>query len=548
MADGTVAYAASGNCGDGVTFSVSAGTVTVKGEGAMYDYASAEEVPWYSYRDEISYVVIENGVTNVGQLAFYQCKNLHTVTLPASVTEIGRSAFAECIRLSSITLPKELKTIGENAFGYCQALTSIRIPDKTEYIDYAAFNRCTSLSVITVPKSVKYLGSMAFAHCSDLVSAQINCSLDRIPSWLFYSCDSLKTVTFASNVQNVGENSLAGCDSLQAVTFNNKEQNVQQLKEESEKATEENAEKIPSDRPQSFAGETGTVVAPDEEKDVTQTSGAVIAVVTPTESEDNATEVFVIIEADSGAKDAADTLKEHIAADSEETATVNLVLKNNNILSKDILKNLAGKNAVLQVTTRQNNVWTFDCRDITGDKFVDMDLTISYSRKETVTEQEKKTVGEAACYALSFCTDIYYNTEVNIYTGTEYARDYATLYISNNGALDKLQSVLVDDEHRASFALAGGCVAQGYVVAMNVENQQIYMDAYIPENMQGEYTGLMDENGTRYVVTGHKSAWGIELNEFTRYVVVFFVAVVIIVGSVTYVVSKQRQIKEKYKR
>ena len=127
------AYAASGSCGDKLTWSLSDdGTLTISGKGAMdnykfdgYDYLANSyrtDAPWDAYRyyrDSRSYyirsVVIENGVTSIGDRAFYGCVNLSSVTISSSVTSIGEYAFYDC-RLASVTIPSRVTSIGSNAF------------------------------------------------------------------------------------------------------------------------------------------------------------------------------------------------------------------------------------------------------------------------------------------------------------------------------------------------------------------------------------------------------------------------------------------------
>ena len=72
------------------------GTLTISGT-SMQDYANNNNAPWYSQQDKIKKVVIENGVTSIGNWAFYACENLTYITIPNSVTSIGVFAFYNCI-------------------------------------------------------------------------------------------------------------------------------------------------------------------------------------------------------------------------------------------------------------------------------------------------------------------------------------------------------------------------------------------------------------------------------------------------------------------
>ena len=100
------------------------GTLTISGTGDMpsfhYDYSTySTDVPWYSKRTTIKKVVIEKGVTSIGNYAFYECLSLKSITIPSSVTSIGESAFYSCSCLTSITIPNSVTSIGECAFSTC---------------------------------------------------------------------------------------------------------------------------------------------------------------------------------------------------------------------------------------------------------------------------------------------------------------------------------------------------------------------------------------------------------------------------------------------
>jgi hypothetical protein len=102
------------SCGENLTWTLEDGVLTVSGTGAMDDY-TYDSVPWYSVRSEITQVVISEGVTTVGDYAFYYCYNLRSVILPESVTAIGEEAFYRT-RLPEVTVPASVQTIEGYAF------------------------------------------------------------------------------------------------------------------------------------------------------------------------------------------------------------------------------------------------------------------------------------------------------------------------------------------------------------------------------------------------------------------------------------------------
>ena len=120
---------------DNLTWTLDAdGTLTISGTGAMknYDYDSNQS-PVYNNSD-VKKIVIEDGVTSIGDYAFRGCSSLTSITLPDSVTSIGDCAFVFCVGLSSITLPDSVTSIGDSAFKNCSSLTSITIPDSVTSI------------------------------------------------------------------------------------------------------------------------------------------------------------------------------------------------------------------------------------------------------------------------------------------------------------------------------------------------------------------------------------------------------------------------------
>ena len=162
-------WQATDSCGEGLSWSLSNGTLTVRGSGVMYDFqGSSSEAPWYERRTEITSVILNSGVTNVASRAFISCKNLRNVTLPTSVKEIGTLAFNGCSALGSISLPTGLTSIGDSTFSGCESLGSIVIPDGVTTIPKQAFSSCNALENITLPASLTSIASNAFSSCYKL--------------------------------------------------------------------------------------------------------------------------------------------------------------------------------------------------------------------------------------------------------------------------------------------------------------------------------------------------------------------------------------------
>ena len=203
-----------GKCGDNVTYSLdtSTGVLTISGTGDMYSYG-----PFYE-NTNIKSVIIESGVTSIGDSAFDGCGSLTDVTIPNSVTSIGRSAFCGC-GFTSVTIPNSVTSISDCLFSQCESLTSVTIPNSVTSIDYSAFHLCKSLTSVTIPNSVTSIGDNAFEDCYSLTSVTIPNSVTSIGYSAFIRCFSLTSVTIPDSVISIDSSAFEGCTSLTSVTI-----------------------------------------------------------------------------------------------------------------------------------------------------------------------------------------------------------------------------------------------------------------------------------------------------------------------------------------
>ena len=158
------------------------------------------KAPWYSDRDKIKKVIIEDGVTNIGNDAFTGSSNLTSVEIPNSVTSIGDGAFYGCISLTSVEIPNSVTSIGESAFQHCSRLTSVEIPNSVTSIRSETFEYCKYLLSIEIPNSVTSIGDGAFYGCSRLTSITFKGSTPpEFGEGVFYEVDNSIPVYVPAN-------------------------------------------------------------------------------------------------------------------------------------------------------------------------------------------------------------------------------------------------------------------------------------------------------------------------------------------------------------
>lgn len=138
------------------------GKLTISGVGDMPSYSGASGYGWYVYRNNIKYIIIENGINTIGDNAF----NTYT-------------------KVRSVSLPISLKTIGANAFYNCKLLSSVEIPDSVTAIRSYAFYNCSGLTEVIMSNKITSIGECAFAECSMLPEMELLYTVDNISSNAF---------------------------------------------------------------------------------------------------------------------------------------------------------------------------------------------------------------------------------------------------------------------------------------------------------------------------------------------------------------------------
>ncbi|MCR4602644.1 MAG: leucine-rich repeat domain-containing protein [Prevotella sp.] len=220
---------------------------TISGSGAMADYSYDAfynpSTPWYSSASDITTISIGEGVTRIGNFAFYGCASLASVTIPSGVTSIGRNAFDGCVNLATLTFAddSQLENINKYAFS-CGSLTSITIPSSVKSIEDYAFLGCYFLEKDFAiengssldAESAVYWGATICDKIEDglcikgnsivnarknITTATIPESVTRIEDGAFYHCTNLATITIPASVTSIGDFAFQNCTNLATVTI-----------------------------------------------------------------------------------------------------------------------------------------------------------------------------------------------------------------------------------------------------------------------------------------------------------------------------------------
>lgn len=159
--------------------------LTISGTGAMGAYDYQNRPSWEVYKDQIYSVVVEDGITTIGDRAFYQMTNMLEVSLPSSVATIGIEAFGQSGLVAAI-LPSGVKTIGNDAFRGCGSMASVTIPEGVETVGNNSFRGCTALKYVELPSTLKLLGGGSVRKLRKVESSGVRAeqSARRADDWI----------------------------------------------------------------------------------------------------------------------------------------------------------------------------------------------------------------------------------------------------------------------------------------------------------------------------------------------------------------------------
>ena len=233
------AVISSGSCGKNLTWTLDdAGTLTISGTGNMenYDNLFSNSAPWKESLDRILRIVVQEGVTSVGNCAFKTATKVTSAQLPESLTKLGECAFGACYDLKEVNIPQNITVIPKDAFDECWNLEHITLHDGITEIGQSAFGNTgllelklpqhlitigdgafskTKMESVSIPESVKTIGYGVFTYCPNLVSATIPDSVEFLDGSVFSHCKNLVHVKLPQGLTELGDGLFAGCLSLE---------------------------------------------------------------------------------------------------------------------------------------------------------------------------------------------------------------------------------------------------------------------------------------------------------------------------------------------
>ena len=219
----------SGSCGKNATWELHKdGTLYIKGTGAMQDYdwnynettkIVTTGAPWHdSHSASVKKLVVEDGITSIGNDAFSDCESLVSAELAEGITSIGDGAFTGCYDLEKINIPNSVTSIGYDAFDSCWTLPSLELPSGLSKLESSAVS-FTAIKELTVPHGVKVVDSYLVAYNDNLTTVTLEEGVEEIWHRAFWGCEKLNNITIPRSVKKIEEEAFLECTSLKSVTI-----------------------------------------------------------------------------------------------------------------------------------------------------------------------------------------------------------------------------------------------------------------------------------------------------------------------------------------
>ena len=219
----------SGSCGKNATWELyKDGTLYIKGSGAMQDYnwnynettkIVTTGAPWHdSHSASVKKLVVEDGITSIGNDAFSDCESLASAELAEGITSIGDGAFTGCYDLEKINIPNSVTSIGYDAFDSCWTLPSLELPSGLSKLESSAVS-FTAFKELTVPHGVKVVDSYLATYNDNLTTVTLEEGVEEIWHRAFWGCEKLNNITIPRSVKKIEGEAFLECTSLKSVTI-----------------------------------------------------------------------------------------------------------------------------------------------------------------------------------------------------------------------------------------------------------------------------------------------------------------------------------------
>lgn len=190
------------------------------------------------YKAKFTEVIIGDGVTSIGDYAFWNCTSMTSITIPNSVTRIGLCTFDNCKSLTSVTIPNSVTSIGKFAFSDCTSMKNLTLGSKVSSILERAFSGCSSLESVSIANNngINFYNG-AFEECKSLKSVYYN---DDLINWfkmsfeygssnpldngakLYINGIELTELNIPDNISAIKDYTFQGCSSITKVTMHNR--------------------------------------------------------------------------------------------------------------------------------------------------------------------------------------------------------------------------------------------------------------------------------------------------------------------------------------
>lgn len=188
-------------CGPNATWELNGNILRIHGTGKMYNYSSSSDVPWDSYKKDIKSVVIDSGITTIGNYAFSWMPSLSTVIIPNTVTTIGETSFGHKVSLSKLIIPEGVTKIDRFAFSHA-SIKTIYLPRSLVSIDTGAFYNIGKLTTIYYAGSSSDWNHVSISKSgnSAINDADLICD---VPVPINYDLSSMKVITLPSMLEKI---------------------------------------------------------------------------------------------------------------------------------------------------------------------------------------------------------------------------------------------------------------------------------------------------------------------------------------------------------